>query len=409
MSILDEGIRCLKCKKPRCSQFCPVSTPIPDVVNNFLEGNIMEAGRILFENNPLSAITSVVCPHENNCYGHCVLGAKGAPIEFYKIEQYISQLYLDAVKLTPPPSNGIRVAVIGAGPAGIYASIRLALKGYYVTLFESKEKIGGVLRFGIPDFRLPNTIVDKYARILNDLGVHFKPNTFVGATTMLTDLFDDGYKAVFVAVGTAKPNRLGLLGENLGHVCYAVDFLRSPLSYNLGKNIVVIGAGNVAVDAARMAIRCAPGSDVIMMNNLDEEDMTGTKHELEMARIDGVKFVQLRSTLRIREKDILAVRVEKTVNEDGSKSYEEEMGNREYIPADNVIIAVGQGPQGAVLSETKVTRTARGLVDVDEEGNTSIPGVFAAGDVVTGPKTVVQAIASAREICDRIEKYCEEN
>lgn len=406
MSMIDEAKRCLKCKIPKCSKNCPVGTPIPEVMSLFLEGKIVEAGKILFENNPLSAISSIVCPHEKNCYGNCVLGVKGQNVEFYEIEHYISEFYLDVVKLTPPPSNGIRVAVIGAGPAGITMSLLLAMKGFNVSLIEAKEKIGGVLRFGIPDFRLPSTIVDKYYRLLFDLGVKFKPNTFIGASVTLDDMFMDGYKAIFISVGTAKPRKLGLLGETLGNVHYAIDYLRSPESYRLGKRVVVIGAGNVAIDAARMAVRKSPDSTVTIINNRDESDMTGNKHEIAMANVDGVQFEHLLSTLRLTEENIICAKVNVSYDENGNKIYEEDMTNTVKIAADTVILAIGQGPQAAVLADARVQRNDRGLVSVDSSGKTNRDGVFAAGDIVTGPRTVIEAVAFAKKVSQEIIAYC---
>jgi len=406
MDIFSEANRCLKCKKPRCSEFCPAGTPIPQVMNLFLEGKIMDAGKLLFENNPLSAITSIVCPHENNCFGHCVLGTKSQPISFFEIEQYVSMFYLESVKLEKPKSNGIKTAVIGAGPAGMAMSIRLALKGFDVTLIEAKEQIGGVLRFGIPEFRLPNSVIDKYYRIFSDLGIKFKPNTFIGSTVTMDDMFIDGYKAIFISVGTAKPRKLGLLGETLGHVHYAIDFLKSPNSYFLGNNVVVIGAGNVAMDSARMAVRMKPGVNVTIINNRREEDMTCNMREVEMAKIDGVQFRHLLSTVRITDEEIICCPVTTTEDENGKINYEEQMNQHENIPADTVIVAIGQGPQAAVLSEAKVERNDKGLVSVDKTGHTNRPGVYAAGDIVTGPRTVVEAVAFTKAVADEIENYC---
>jgi glutamate synthase (NADPH) small chain len=195
--------RCLKCKVPQCRKNCPVSTPIPEVMRLFEEDKEQEAAEMLFANNPLSGITAIVCPHERNCYGHCVLGKKSDPVEFFKIEQYLSAKYLDDYEPPAIEKKDIRVAVVGAGPAGITMSILLSLKGFRVTLMEARDKIGGVLRYGIPDFRLPRNIVDKYETILMKLGVQYKPNTFIGSSITLDDMFIDGYKAVFIAVGTA--------------------------------------------------------------------------------------------------------------------------------------------------------------------------------------------------------------
>ena len=406
MNMTDESARCLGCKVPQCSSFCPVKTPVPQVLKLFREEKIVEAGRILFENNPLSAITSAVCPHERNCYGHCVLGKKGNPIEFYQIEHYISEFYLDTVHLTPPPPNGKRVAVIGAGPAGMTMSLKLAMKGFNVTLAEAKDKIGGVLRYGIPDFRLANSLVDKYARVLRDIGVKFKPNTFIGSSLTIDDMFLDGYDAIFIAVGTAKPRKLGLLGETLGNVHYAIDYLRSPDSYDLGSRIVVIGAGNVALDAARMAVRKAPGSSVTVINNRDEDSMTGNPHEIQLAKIDGVSFRHCLSSLRLTEDAVVAAEVDVKTDDEGKKTFEENMEKIVNIPADTIIVAIGQGPQAAVITGTKVERNDTGLVTVDENGHTNRPGVFAAGDIVSGPRTVVEAVAFSQKVADEIVKYC---
>lgn len=406
MEIFDEASRCLKCKVPQCAKACPVDTPIPKVIQMFLKGEIQEAGSLLFKNNPLSAVTSIVCPHENNCTGHCVLGIKSNPVEFYKIEQYISGLYLDTAQLTPPASNGIMVGVIGAGPAGIVASIYLAMKGFDVTLIEANDRIGGVLRYGIPEFRLPKELVGKYSILLHKLGVKFKPNTFIGSTVTVDDMFIDGYKAIFISVGTAKPLKLGLLGETLGNVYYAIDYLRSPDSYHLGKKIYVIGAGNVAMDAARMAIRKAPLAEVTIINNRDEDGMSGNDHDINMARMDGVHFKHLLSTVRLKKDAIVCVNVEVHQDKNGKKTYEEKMNESFELPADSIIMAIGQGPQGSVLSGTDVTRTSHGLVEADENGYTATPGIFAAGDIVTGPRTVVEAVAFAKKVADEIEEYC---
>ena len=372
----------------------------------FEEDKEREAAAILFANNPLSAITSIVCPHERNCYGHCVLGKKSDPVEFFKIEQYLSEKYLDDYEPPAIEKKDIRVAVVGAGPAGITMSILLSLKGFRVTLMEARDKIGGVLRYGIPDFRLPRNIVDKYETILLKLGVQFKPNTFIGSSITLDDMFIDGYKAVFIAVGTAKPNKLGLLGETLGNVYYAIDYLKSPEAYRLGSNVVIVGAGNVALDAARIAVRrIEPGGTVTVINSLPEEAMTGNKREIVEALDEGIRFIHLQQTFKLEENHVKCVAVTAEQTENGT-IYEEDFTRITEIPADSIIVAIGQGPQGAVINESNVSKTQRGLVDADENGHTSSKGVFAAGDIVTGPKTVVEAVAFARKVADEIEKYC---
>ncbi len=398
--------RCLKCKVPQCRKNCPVSTPIPDIMKLIEEDELREAAEILFANNPLSAVCSIVCPHERNCFGHCVRGKKSDPVEFFKVERFLSGKFLE--DYTPPliEKNDIRIAVIGSGPAGITMSILLSLRGFRVTLIEARDKIGGVLRYGIPEFRLSRDIVDRYGPILYKLGVQFKPNTFIGSSITLDDMFLDGYKAVFIAVGTAKPNKLGLLGETIGNVYYAIDYLKSPEAYRLGKNVAVVGAGNVALDAARMAIRdIEPGGTVMIINSLPEEEMAGNRREIAEAVDEGVRFIHLQQTIKLEEDGVKCVAVQVKESEQG-KVYEEDFTRVRKIPADSILVAIGQGPQGAVTADSSVSKTHRGLVDADENGYTSSKGVFAAGDIVTGPKTVVEAVAFAKKVAGEIEKYC---
>ncbi len=406
--LLEEAKKCLKCKVPKCRKSCPIATDIPTVMNLFLDGKEDEAGALLFENNPMSAICSVVCPHDNNCFGNCVLGIKKNPIAFYKIEQYISGKYVTENAIERPEKNGMKVAVIGAGPAGISMSIFMAKKGFQVTLMESQDKIGGVLRYGIPEFRLPKSRVEAYRNVLKKLGVIIKPNCHIGSNLLMEDMFIDGYDAVFLAVGTAKPNRLGLLGETLGHVHFAIDFLKAPAVYELGKTVAVIGAGNVAMDVARTALRQKGVEKVIVLNNRREEDVTATKLEFKETLEEGAEFMHLMSVLRITEKGLVAVDVDVVEGEHGI-SYEENMLSRHIINADSVILAIGQGPESTLSDKAQIATTLRGLLAVDENGMTNIPGVFAAGDVVSGPKTVVEAVAHTKAVAERMIKYCYDN
>ena len=402
-SIKKEAERCLKCKKPQCALHCPVETPIPQVTQLFLDGEMEKAGEMLFRNNPLSAVTAVICPHERNCAGHCVLGIKSTPIEFYRVEEYISRFYLETITVPEIEKNGIKVAVAGAGPAGIVMTLLLLLNGYDVTLFEAQDNIGGVLRYGIPPFRLPRDLLDMYKDLMIRLGVHFRPNTRIGTNIRIEDLFPDGYKAVFVAAGTGRPNKLGLLGETLGHVHFAIDYLKSPETFNLGKQVCIVGAGNVAIDAARTAIR-RERSHVTILHFMGEEDMTANRDEIEMAEIDGVEFIHFAQAVRIQEDSVRCVRVRRIENEDGSVSFEEDYTETFDVPADAVILAIGQGP-GADLHTGSIQLTQRGLLEVNEWGETSTPGVFAAGDIVTGPKTVVEAVAFTKKVFTRMEEY----
>jgi glutamate synthase (NADPH/NADH) small chain len=371
----------------------------------FLEGKLKEAGEILFNNNPLSAVTSIVCPHDRNCKGHCILGKKGQPVEFYKVEQYISRFYLETFQPPSIEKNGKKIAVVGAGPAGITMSITLALKGYSVALFEAMDSIGGTLRYGIPEFRLPKSILDLYKKILDSLDVKFRPNTRIGTNITTEDMFLDGYDAIFICTGTTRPNRFGLLGETLGHVHFAIDYLRSPDAYKLGKNVVILGAGNVAIDAARTAIR-KQHAEVTILNYRGPEDVKADKSEVEMSLIDGVKMLHNCQVVRIMDATVKCVKVNKTVAEDGSETLKEDFQSAFELPADSVIIAIGQGPGADVVSVGSAKVTQRGLLQVDEFGRTSQEGVFAAGDIVTGPKTVIEAVAFAKKAAEKIQEYC---
>lgn len=402
-SIKQEALRCLKCKKAQCSLNCPVETPVPQVMELFLNGEIKQAGELLFMNNPLSAVTAVVCPHERNCTGHCVLGNKGMPVEFFRIEQYISRFYLETFETPEIEKNGIKIAVVGGGPAGIAMSLLTALKGYEVTLFEAQENLGGVLRYGIPAFRLPKDLLDMYKDILQRLGVHLRPNTRLGSSIGIADLFPDGYKAVFIAAGTGRPNKLGLLGETLGHVHFAIDYLKSPENYKLGSRVAVVGAGNVAVDAARTAIRQGH-SHVTILNYKGEEEMPANRDEIELAEIDGVEFLHHAQAVRILDDAVRCVRVNKIEVEDGSVVFEEDYSDTFDVPTDSVVLAIGQGP-GADLNTGALELTKKGLLVVNDWGETNIEGVYAAGDIVTGPRTVVEAIASTKKAFQRMEEF----
>ncbi|MBS6561386.1 MAG: FAD-dependent oxidoreductase, partial [Clostridiales bacterium] len=253
--IKDEADRCLNCKKPLCRQGCPINTPVPTMIALLKEGKIQEAGELLFSNNPMSLVCSLVCDHEQQCEGHCVLGRKGNSVYVSTIEHYISNTVFDNLKIKCEAPNGKKVAVIGAGPAGITISILLTQKGYSVTLFDAKEKIGGVLQYGIPEFRLPKTILERYKKKLLEIGVKIRPNTSIGSALEIRDLVRDGYQSIFIGTGVWRPKKLGVKGESLGNVHYAIDYLVNPEVYDLGESVAIIGMGNSAMDVARTALR----------------------------------------------------------------------------------------------------------------------------------------------------------
>ncbi|MGL5752334.1 MAG: FAD-dependent oxidoreductase, partial [Paraclostridium sp.] len=273
-----EADRCIICNNARCQKSCPINTDIPKVISLYKENKLEEAGELLFNNNPLSAICAIVCPHENQCAGNCIRGIKGEPIAFYKIEEELSTMYLENLKFDKPGSNGKNIAIVGSGPAGLTVAFELAKKGYDVTVFEKNDQLGGILRYGIPEFRLPRDIIDNLIKALKSLGVKFKINSLIGPVVTMDKLFDDGYDAIFIGTGVWNPRKLDIKGETLGHVHYAIDYLRSPKNYDLGDKVVVIGAGNVAMDASRSA-KYYGSKDVYVAYRRDICDMSATKAE----------------------------------------------------------------------------------------------------------------------------------
>lgn len=405
--IVYEANRCLKCKKPMCQEGCPVRTPINIIMGLFLDGKIEEAGKILFENNPLSSMCALICPHENNCTGHCVLNKKGEPVKFYEIESYISTFFLEKAQLEPSKEKkDALVGIIGAGPAGITIAIILAQRGYKVTVIDSKDQIGGVLRYGIPDFRLPKTLLDKLLVKMNELGIRFRPNTLIGPTVTIDNMFDDGYDAIFIGTGVWNPNRLHIKGESLGNAHFAIDYLKNPDSYKcLGEEVLIIGAGNVAMDVARTILRKSHAHvSIIFFRGVNE--VTAVKEELQLAILDGVLMRYYLNTTEILEDGVIVEPVIETINEDGTKSYFNDSSKSFKIHGTSVIIAIGQGPLSNIVKNTNSIDTSKkGLIVASGTGITTRPGVFAAGDVVSGPKTVAEAVAFSKNVADEIEKY----
>lgn len=398
--VLDEAQRCLNCKVPQCQKGCPIHTPIPEVIQLLLDGHLDDAGWKLFENNPLTTVCSLVCNHEKQCEGHCVLGRKGAPVHFSTIENYISSTYSSKMVRGPAPSNGIRVAIVGSGPAGLTIAVILARKGYQVTIFESKDKIGGVLRYGIPEFRLPKSVLDDFEyRHLRLKGIKVRPNTVIGGAIGIDDLFRDGYKAIFIGTGVWQPNTLHIKGETLGHVHFGINYLNNPDSYHLGERVIVIGAGNAAMDVARTALR----KGVRYLQCFSRDDgVAASKHEFEYAVLEGVEFVYNKAPVEIVDEGVLFADV--VQKEDGTR--ELLPGSEQLYPADSVIISISQGPLNRIVNSTKGIETnARGLIEADESGHTTRPGIFASGDVVNGARTVVEAVAHSKIVAQAMDDY----
>lgn len=397
--VIDEANRCLNCKKPLCQEGCPIHTEIPKMIQAFKEGRLNEAAEKVFENNPMSVICSLVCNHEKQCEGHCVLGRKGQPVHISSIENYISNTCLDKMKIVCEPKNGKKVAVIGAGPAGITIAILLTKKGYSVTIFDAKDKIGGILQYGIPEFRLPKTILDRYKKKLLEIGIKIRPNTAIGTALEIKDLLRDGYQSIFIGTGVWKPKTLGIKGESLGNVHFAIDYLANPDAYDLGEKVAIIGMGNSAMDVARTALRKGAVEVTLYARGLTSN---ASDHETSYAKLDGAKLEF--------GKQIVEIRDEGPVFEDIIYDEEEnKIGVKpetEQVYADSTIISVSQGPKSKLVNTTEgLKASSNGLLMTNQFGETTHPGIFAAGDVVLGAKTVVEATAYSKIVANAMDEY----
>ncbi|MBR6667094.1 MAG: NAD(P)-dependent oxidoreductase [Clostridia bacterium] len=400
LHVMEEANRCLGCKVPQCQKGCPIKTPIPEVIKLLKAGELDAAGRMLFENNPMTTVCSLICNHEKQCEGHCVLGKKGTPVHFSVIENYISSTYASKMVKGPAPSNGMKVAIVGSGPAGLTIAILMARYGYQVTIFEGKDKIGGILRYGIPEFRLPkSTLDDIQYRHLELKGIKIRPNTRIGDAIQVDDLFRDGYKAIFIGTGVWKANTLGIKGESLGNVHYAINYLNNPDVYKLGEKVVVIGAGNAAMDVARTALR--HGSRKVTCFSLTKT-ITASQYEASYAQLEGVEFAYNKKPIEITDEGVIFRDL--LEGEDGSLTEVE--GSDALYPADSVIISISQGPQNTITRTTSgLNANPRGLLVADENGHTSRPGVFASGDAVNGARTVVEAVAHSKIVAEAMHAY----
>lgn len=403
-----EANRCIQCKNARCQKNCPIDTPIPNIIKLYKEGNLKEAGKILFDNNPLSAVCAIVCPHENQCRGNCIKGIKDKPVHFHDIEYEISTKYLEEMEIEKPKKNGVKVAIIGAGPAGITVAFTLSRRGYDVTIFEKNEKIGGVLTYGIPEFRLPRDIINLMYKRLRDLGVKIKINALIGPVVTLDKLFEDGYKSIFIGTGVWNPRKLNIKGETLGHVHYAIDYLRTPSSYDLGNKVIVIGAGNVAMDAARSA-KYYGSKEVVVAYRRGFEDMSATKHEISEAKEEGVLFNTFKSPVEIVDDGILLEDTYKVENSDGSFSLIAAEGSKQLYECDSVLVAISQVPKNTIVINNKGIDTKHnGLILTNEKGQTTREGVFACGDVTHGARTVIESVVDAKEVAVSMDHYLQQ-
>lgn len=402
LHIVAEANRCLNCKNPRCQQGCPVHTPIPMIIQMFKEGKLMEAGQNLFENNPMSAVCAIVCNHEKQCAGNCIRGVKDTPVHFSSIEQYISDMYLDRMEIVRPAKKDKRAAVIGCGPAGMTVAIKLAQAGYPVTVFEWKGKIGGLLQYGIPEFRLPKSFLDRYQNRMEQMGITIRTNTTIGSVLMIDELIRDGYDSIFIGTGAEKPRTLGLQGESLGNVLFGLNYLANPKGHKLGDTVAIIGMGNAAIDVARTALRNGSRHVTLYARS---KNVTASSSEVSYAELDGAEFVFGMQIERITDEGPVFKQAIFDEN-DRIVGYEEEPVQ---IHADSTVISISQVPRAKLVRTTDgLDAGERGTLTVDEDYMTTRPGVFAAGDVVTGAKTVVHAVDGAKKAAEAMIRYMEQ-
>ena len=425
-----EASRCLHCKNPRCVSACPVSVKIPEFIAAVAAGHFAEAADIIAEDSSLPAICGRVCPQETQCEGSCILGVKGEPVAIGKLERFVADWSRSqgGRKIEKAPSNGYRVAVVGSGPAGLACAYDLAKKGYSVTIFEALHKAGGVLEYGIPEFRLPKSkVVAAEISDVKALGVKIETDVVVGKTVTVDSLFDkEGFSAVFVASGAGLPRFMNIPGENLNGVFSANEFLTRNNLMNAyrndfltpvihGKKVVVVGGGNVAMDAARTALRL--GGDVTIVYRRTEKELPARVEEVHHAKEEGVEFSMLTNPVEILGdekgwvKGIRCIRMELgEPDESGRRSPVPVPGSEFEIEADSVIMSIGTSPNPLISRTTKGLETnRRGCIVADEDGVTSRPGVFAGGDAVTGAATVILAMGAGRKAAAAIDRYVSGN
>ena len=366
------------------------------------EHRLIEAGELLFNNNPLSLVCSVICNHEQQCEGHCILGRKSNAVQISTIEHYISDTCLDNMQISCLPDNGIAVAVIGSGPAGLAGAIQLARLGYRVTIFDSKDRIGGVMQYGIPEFRLPKSILERFKDKLQNLGVRIRLNTTIGNALRIDNLFRDDYRAVFVGTGVWRPRTLGVKGESRGNVLFGIDYLANPRQHDLGQRVAIIGMGDTAMDVARTSLR--HGAQQVTLYSRSNK-AGGSREQQLYTQLDGAEFEFGKQIMEINEQGPLFRQL--LFDENGQPCGEAE--ELLQAQADSVIIAVSQGPRRRLVDTTKGLEVdEKGFLVVDEDGQTTLPMVYAAGDVVTGPRNVVQAVAGAKKVVEAMHKKLQE-
>ena len=392
-----ETSRCLLCKKPKCAiNGCPVHTPIPECMLLYRQGRLEEAGELLFRNNPLSAVTSLVCDWKQFCYGHCVLNVKQMPVRWYEIEQEISGEYLfkHSLERRSEELPGRRIAIVGAGPVGMAASVWLWEAGAEVHLFDANPRLGGVLRYGIPAFRLDKKYCDAFERMFAEAGISFHGGVEVGAELTLSALSAE-YDAVLLGAGAEKPATLRIPGEE--RAVQALPFLKNPSAFQLGRKVIVIGGGNVAMDACRTAVR--QGCETWVYYRKTFENMPANPLEVEEAKADGVQFKVFQAPVEVREGGVVFRDCENVQPEDGGRVITRIIdGTDHFVECDTLLTAISETPDFGLFAGSGAVMNEWGWPVLNEGQQVEgLPNVWVAGDFCLGPKTVVEAVASARE------------
>ncbi len=400
----NEALRCLLCKKPKCSlQGCPVHTPVPECMALYRADRLDEAGAMLFRNNPLSAITSRVCDWRQFCYGNCVLNVKKIPVRWYEIEQEISDRYLFRHRLERVSAElkGRRIALVGTGPVGLASAVWLYEAGAELTLYDANPRLGGVLRYGIPGFRLDKKYVDVFESLFFLAGILFRGGVKVGRDISLQEL-SDSYDAVLVGAGAEKPATLGIPGEERS--LQALPFLKDPSAFPVGPRVIVIGGGNVAMDACRMARSL--GHETWVYYRKTFGNMPANPGEVEAAQFEGVRFRLFQAPVEVREDGVVFRECENVTDpEDGTVTTRILDGTDHFVPCDTLITAISERPDYGMLEGTPVKWHAGGK-PVWNEGQQleGLPNVWVAGDFCLGATTVVEAVASARVAVNHIRQ-----
>ncbi len=422
---IDEALRCLNCKNAPCVAGCPVNIHIPEFLAKVKEGDFEAAYQVIYKSSSLPAVCGRVCPQEKQCEERCIRGIKGESVGIGRLERFVADWHnahcIEALK--KPESNGIKVAVIGSGPSGLTCAGELAKKGYVVTIFEALHTAGGVLVYGIPEFRLPKAIVQKEVDALIALGVDLQTNVVIGKTLTIEELFEDGYKAVFIGSGAGLPRFMGIVGESLNGVYSANEFLtRNNLmkAYKDGsdtpifkaKHTVVVGGGNVAMDAARTAKRL--GSDVTIVYRRTEKELPARLEEVHHAKEEGINFAMLTNPVKINGDEngwvsgIVCDRMELSEPDESGRARPVKIPNSEYeIKTDCVIMSIGTSPNPLIKDTTKGLEVNKygGIIVNEETALTSLKGVYAGGDAVTGAATVISAMGAGKTAAKAIDEY----